>query len=141
MVLLSARMALGDEKQSFSRRLREALKRADTAARGPAAIAREFNLRYGGTPVTVQAVHKWISGKALPSQDKLRALSLWLEVSPQWLRFGDPDAPSGRTARQETAGYRVDPAWVSKKYDALSDSHKRIIVELLIALLRLEGKR
>jgi transcriptional regulator with XRE-family HTH domain len=134
-------MALGDEKQSFSRRLREALKRAQAGARGPASIAREFNLRYEGTPVTVQAVHKWISGKALPSQDKLRALALWLEVSPQWLRFGEPESGAGRTARQDTAGYRVDPAWLSKKYDALNDAHKRIIVEMVIALLRLEGKR
>jgi hypothetical protein len=134
-------MALGNEKQSFSRRLRDALKRSESGARGPAAIAREFNLRYDGTPVTVQAVHKWITGKALPSQDKLRALSLWLEVSPQWLRFGDADASAGRTARQETAGYRVDPAWLSRKYDALSDTHKRMIVELVIALLRLESKR
>jgi transcriptional regulator with XRE-family HTH domain len=132
-------MALGDEKQSFSRRLREALKRAQGGAGGPAAVAREFNLRYDGTPVTVQAVHKWISGKALPSQDKLRALSLWLEVSPHWLRFGE-DAAAPR-ARQETAGYRMDPAWVSKKYDALNDPHKRMIAELVIALLKLEGKR
>lgn len=134
-------MALGDEKQSFSRRLREALKRAQGGARGPAAIAREFNLRYEGTPVTVQAVHKWISGRALPSQDKLRALALWLEVSPQWLRFGDAEGQGGRVARQESAGYRVEPAWVSKKYDALNDAHKRMIVELVVALLRLEGKR
>ena len=134
-------MALGDEKQSFSRRLREALKRAQGEARGPAAIAREFNLRYEGTPVTAQAVHKWITGKALPSQDKLRALALWLEVSPQWLRFGDPDTGPGRAARQEPAGYRIDPDWVAKKYDGLSDSHKRIIVELVIALARLEGRR
>jgi transcriptional regulator with XRE-family HTH domain len=140
LVLLSARMALGDEKQSFGRRLREALKRAH-GARGPAAIAREFNLRYEGTPVTVQAVHKWITGKALPSQDKLRALSLWLEVSPQWLRFGEPEAAPGRAARQDTAAYRVDPAWISRKYDALNEPHKRIIVELVVALLRLEGKR
>lgn len=135
-------MALGDEKQSFSRRLREALRRAHGAVRGPAAVAREFNLRYEGTPVTAQAVHKWISGKALPSQDKLRALSIWLDVSPQWLRFGEPDAAApGRVARQESAAYRLDAPWVAKKFEALNDSHKRMIVELLIALLRLEGKR
>jgi transcriptional regulator with XRE-family HTH domain len=134
-------MALGDEKQSFSRRLREALKRAQSGARGPAAIAREFNLRYAGTPVTVQAVHKWISGKALPSQDKLRALALWLEVSPQWLRFGEPESAPGRALRQDAAAYRVDSSWLSRKYEALSDQHKRMIVELVVALLRLEDKR
>lgn len=134
-------MALSDEKQSFSNRLRDTLKRAQVSTRGPAAIAREFNLRYEGTPVTVQAVRKWMTGRSLPSQDKVRALALWLDVSPQWLRFGDADDAPARTLRQETATYRVEPAWVSKKYDALTDAHKKIIVELIMALLRLEGRR
>ena len=135
-------MALSDEKQAFSRRLRDSLKRAGADTGGAAALAREFNLRYDGTPVTVQAVRKWISGRALPPQDKVRALALWLEVSPQWLRYGDGDAvPAGRTLRQEAAGYRADPAWLSKKYEALNDAHKKMIVELTLALLRLEGKR
>lgn len=134
-------MALADEKQGFSRRLRDSLKRAQPAAEGPAAIAREFNLRYDGTPVTVQAVRKWVSGRALPSQDKIRALALWLEVSPQWLRYGEGDTGATRAVRQDTAAYRADPGWVSKKYEALNDAHKKMIAELVIALLRLEGKR
>jgi hypothetical protein len=134
-------MALGDEKQGFSRRLRDSLKRAQPAADGPAALAREFNLRYEGTPVTVQAVRKWVGGKALPSQDKVRALALWLEVSPHWLRYGEGEGGTARTLRQEPAAYRADPGWVSKKYDALNDSHKKMIAELIVALLRLEGKR
>jgi hypothetical protein len=35
----------------------------------------------------------------------------------------------------------VEAGWVGKKYDALNDSHKKMIVELILALLRLEGKR
>ena len=133
-------MALGDEKQAFSRRLRDSLKRIP-GANGPATLAREFNLRYEGTPVTVQAVRKWVGGKAVPSQDKIRALALWLEVSPQWLRYGEGEGAAGRALRQESAGYRADPGWVSKKYEALSDNHKKMIAELIVALLRLEGKR
>jgi transcriptional regulator with XRE-family HTH domain len=136
-------MALTTEKQEFSRRLREALKRAQAPARGAAGIAREFNLRYQGSPVTAQAVGKWLGGRALPSQDKLRALSLWLEVSPHWLRFGEGEG-AGKPApvlRQTAAAYRVDPQWLTKKYEALNEPHRKIIVELLVALLRLEGKR
>ena len=134
-------MALNDEKQGFSRRLRESLKRAQPGAEGAAALAREFNLRYDGTPVTVQAVRKWVSGKALPSQDKIRALALWLEVSPQWLRYGEGEAGAPRTLRQESPAYRADAAWLAKKYDGLNDAHKKMVVELIVALLRLEGKR
>ena len=134
-------MALTDEKQSFSRRLRESLKRVQAAARGPAALAREFNLRYDGTPVSVQAVRKWMTGAALPSQDKVRALALWLDVSPHWLRYGESEAAGARTLRQETGAYRADPSWVAKQYEALNDAHKKMVAELVIALLRLEGRR
>jgi len=132
-------MALQAERQHFSKRLREALRRA-SAADGTAAIAREFNLRYQGQPVTAQAVGKWLAGRALPSQDKIRALSLWLDVSPHWLRFGDGESKAAPVVRQVTATYRVDPQWPAKKYEALSEAHKKMVVEVLLALLKLEGK-
>jgi hypothetical protein len=143
-MLLSWGMPLTDEKQEFSKRLRDSLKRAQGSLEGAAAIAREFNLRYEGTPVTAPAVRKWLDGKSLPSQDKVRALARWLEVSPHWLRFGEAEGGAARAApalRQNVAAYRVDPQWLTKKYEALNEPHKKIIVELLIALLRLEGKR
>lgn len=136
-------MALADEKQGFSKRLCDSLRRAGLQDHGAAGIAREFNLRYQGTPVTPQAVRKWLEGRSLPSQDKVRALALWLDVLPQWLRFGEPEGRPGRQLtplRQDMAAYRVDHAWLSRRFDALSEPHKRMVVELLIALLRLEGK-
>jgi len=133
-------VALPDEKQGFTKRLRDSLKRAGVKHGGPAGIAREFNLRYEGTPVTPQAVRKWLAGHSLPSQDKMRALALWLETSPQWLRFGEGDGATPRL-RQESAAYRVEAGWVAKKYEALSDAHKKMAVEIILALLRLEGKR
>jgi hypothetical protein len=68
-------------------------------------------------------VGKWLAGRALPSQDKIRALSLWLEVSPHWLRFGDAEGKSSPVLRQTTASYRVDPQWPAKKYEALNEQH------------------
>jgi hypothetical protein len=131
---------LPNEKQGFSKRLRDSLKRAGVGHGSPSGIAREFNLRYEGTPVTPQAVRKWLGGLALPSQDKMRAVALWLETSPQWLRFGEAEGAPLRV-RQDPAAYRVEGGWVAKKYDALNDAHKKMIVELILALLRLEGKR
>ena len=111
-------MTLADEKQGFSRRLKEAMRRAQIGSRGATHLAREFNLRYHGDPVTAQAVRKWLTGTALPSQDKIRALARWLEVSVQWLRFGDVDRREERAAghvlKQDAVGYRVDAAWLPK---------------------------
>lgn len=109
----------------------------------PTQIAREFNLRYHGDPVSTQAVRKWLSGTALPAQDKIRALGLWLEVSAPWLRFGEADRQERAVlgVRQETASYRLDQGWISRKFEQLNDRHKRMVLEIVHALLRLEGKQ
>jgi hypothetical protein len=137
-------MTLTDEKQGFSKRLKEAIRRARIDISSPTLIAREFNLRYHGDPVSTQAVRKWLSGKALPSQDKIRALGLWLDVPTHWLRFGEADRKGERqplTVRQEAGAYRLDHGWPSRKFELLNDTHKRMVVEMVHALLRLEGKQ
>jgi hypothetical protein len=58
------------------------------AVRGPTDLALQFNLRHRGQPVSTQAVHKWLSGKALPTRDKVETLSEWLRVQECWLLFG-----------------------------------------------------
>jgi len=137
-------MTLADEKQDFSKRLKEAIRRARIDISSATLIAREFNLRYHGDAVSTQAVRKWLSGDALPTQDKIRALGLWLDVSAHWLRFGEGDRKEERqlfTARQEAGSYRLDHGWSSKKFELLNDTHKRMVVEMVHALLRLEGKQ
>lgn len=137
-------MTLGDEKQGFSRRLKEAIRKARIDIDSPTLIAREFNLRYQGDPVSTQAVRKWLAGKALPSQDKIRALASWLDVPAHWLRFGEGDRREERppsAVRQEAGAYRHDHGWPSKKFELLNETHKRMVVEMVHALLRLEGKQ
>ena len=130
-----------DEKSGFSKRLKDAMRKARAETGSPTRIAREFNLRFEGNPVTAQAVRKWLEGRALPEQDKIRALAAWLEVSPQWLRFGDPERKEGAAARQDSASYHVDHTWVGRKFELLSDQHKKMVLEVVRALLRLEGKQ
>jgi transcriptional regulator with XRE-family HTH domain len=136
-------MTIADEKQGFSKRLKEAMRRLHVNADHPTRVAREFNLRYHGDPVSTEAVRKWLAGRALPSQDKIRALALWLEVSPGWLRFGENERREDRAAaaRQDGASYRLDAAWATKKFELLSEPHKRMVLEIVHALLRLEGKQ
>ena len=90
------------EKKSFSERLLSALSQAGYSS-GPTALAKEFNLRFSGAEISVQSANNWLQGKAIPSQEKLSILALWLGVSSQWLRFGEhlPDEPIGLTKDQE----------------------------------------
>jgi transcriptional regulator with XRE-family HTH domain len=131
-------MTVAGEREGFSRRLKEAMRKARVEA-GPTRFAREFSLRHHGDPVTAQTARKWLYGRALPTQDKLRTLARWLEASPHWLRYGE--AERAHTARQDTATYAVDSAWLEKNFDLLSEPHRKMVLEIARALLRFEGKR
>jgi transcriptional regulator with XRE-family HTH domain len=80
-----------DEKIAFSDRLKLALKRSKKKIDTPASLALQFNLRHKNDPVTAQAAQKWLTGKASPTLDKIETLAAWLNVSPQWLRYGIPE--------------------------------------------------
>lgn len=137
-------MALLDEKRNFSKRLLEALRKARLDASSPTRIAREFNLRYHGSPVTAQSVRKWLTAKSIPSQDKIRVLADWLNVSAQWLRFGESDTGAmqrGRALNQEAAYYVVEDEALSRNFGRLSEHHKKIVLEIVRALLAAESGR
>lgn len=77
-----------NEKTEFANRLREAMTQAGYPLR-PVVLEREFNTRYWGASVTLQAVRRWLRGEAIPSQEKLQVLADWLKVEPQVLRYGE----------------------------------------------------
>lgn len=89
-----------DEKIEFSQRLRKAIEDAGYPVR-PTVLEREFNTRYWGRSVTVQAVRRWLRGEAIPSQEKLQVLAEWLKIEPHALRFGEQAAESIRAKRQQ----------------------------------------
>lgn len=76
------------EKLAFAQRLALALTRNPKKVSTPTELALQFNLRHQNDPITPQAAQKWLSGKALPTPDKLETLATWLNVSPLWLRHG-----------------------------------------------------
>lgn len=78
---------ISDEKAEFSQRLRNAIEEAGYSLR-PVAVEREFNTRYYGRSVTMQAVRRWLRGEAIPSQEKLQVLADWLKIEPHVLRYG-----------------------------------------------------
>ncbi|NLQ18910.1 helix-turn-helix domain-containing protein [Marinomonas sp. M1K-6] len=76
------------EANSFSKRLQESMLNAGYKTR-PVVLEREFNQRYWGNPISVQAVRRWLNGEAIPTQDRLQIIAEWLDVDPHWLRFGE----------------------------------------------------
>lgn len=85
-----------EERKQFAERLQAALRQARQPADSPTALARGFNTRYPGNAITVHAARKWLMAESIPTQDKLRTLSQWLQVPAEWLRFGNAIADDVR---------------------------------------------
>lgn len=81
-------MSSQTEKNLFSKRLKKALLDNNHPI-SPTYLSNEFNNRYDGQAISVQSANNWLLGKSIPNQDKLSILAIWLNVSNQWLRFGD----------------------------------------------------
>ncbi len=84
-------MKILTEKEKFSNRLNLALTAAFKRTLKNSEVATKFNLRHPNEPVTQQAVYKWLNGLAIPASDKIETLAKWLNVKPEWLRYGVSD--------------------------------------------------
>jgi transcriptional regulator with XRE-family HTH domain len=127
-----------NERESFSERLQQALKNAHYSPDSPTRLAREFNIRFEGRPITVHAARKWLVGEAIPTQEKLRMIAHWLGVPADWLRFGGADevAPNGDGA---AGGARFESADVKLIADLqrLDEHHKQLAREFIRMLVRM----
>ena len=123
-----------NEKLAFSQRLKQTLSNYDWAKISPTWLAREFNLRYSGKSISVQTANNWLLGTAIPSQDKLQLLAAWLNVSSQWLRFGDI---TQEIVNPENIHSNIQLAQVDlpEKFAQLSPRQKQIVYDLISALL------
>ncbi len=103
-------------------------------------MAREFNRRYPGVPVTIHAARKWLLGEAIPTQARLRVLARWFGVSTEWLRFGE-GAPMVVTAQEpgleEGSELEID-FQLAREIAALSRPHREAIHQLVRALRKAE---
>jgi transcriptional regulator with XRE-family HTH domain len=128
------------EREDFSERLQLALRNADYSPDSPTQLAREFNIRFPGRPITVHAARKWLVGEAIPTQEKLRTLAQWLGVPAEWLRFGgssEGDAAANGadlTSRFESADLKLiaDLQRLDEHYQTIA----REIIRMLVRLSR-----
>ncbi len=90
------------EQDAFSERLRAALRQAGMSE-SPAELVRLL-ARFGGEPVSQQAVSGWLNGRAMPRQGNMRALAKMLSIEPQQLQFGDD-----KRIRETRGDWRMNP--------------------------------
>ncbi|ATE62743.1 hypothetical protein CCZ27_16780 [Thauera sinica] len=98
-------------------------------------MAREFNRRYAGTPVTLHATRKWLEGEAIPAQDKLRVLADWLGVTAEWLRFGQGTEFSCSEEPRREFDYQL-----MRDIAALTEAHQQVVRDLVKSLRQAETR-
>jgi len=126
------------ERLHFSERLQQALRNAEHSPSSPTQLAREFNVRFAGNPITVHAARKWLQGESIPTQDKLRALAGWLEVPAEWLRFGNG---AEQRVKGQSAGGSATDGKVMRCLEQLDEEYKIIALELVRSLVRVSKKK
>jgi transcriptional regulator with XRE-family HTH domain len=127
-------MATSTETEAFAQRLKQALEASGVRA-SPTVVANEFNLRYWGRSITPHTARNWLLGKSIPTQDKLRVLAEWLQVSPDALRFGGPRAGT-RLSESDANFERLDMAdrEMLHRYLALTVADRKAVREVVTAL-------
>lgn len=117
-----------DLKAQFSERLKISLAKRSIPL-SPTVIRKAFNQRYTGKPISVQTVSNWLSGVALPNQERLLVLAEWLSVDSHWLRFG------AETQKPEFFELAEEQRMLIQNFALLSPKHQKIINELIISLI------
>jgi len=119
------------EKAAFSERLRRAIADFDAELLSATVLAREFNRRSRLSSVGKTAAHKWLSGEAIPQQEKLTVLAQWLCVPVQWLRYGEAAAETPVAGRDRR---RLDK--LTSDFASLSERDKKLVEHLIRGMLR-----
>lgn len=128
-----------DEKADFAQRLRDAMTEAGYSVR-PVVLEREFNARYWGRSVTIQAVRRWLHGEAIPAQDKLLVLAEWLSMEPHVLRYGEAASKALKAKEKrwdEGVGYLERETFGI--FLQLPAPQRKIIREIILAFSQAHG--
>lgn len=124
-----------NEQSAFSERLRLALQKANVSE-SPAELMRLLP-RFGGTPVSQQAISGWLNGRAMPRQANMRALSKMLSVEPQFLQFGD----DGKRIREPRGEWKMNPLdhLAIEAFLNLGPQQRKVVRAMIEELSKLKG--
>jgi transcriptional regulator with XRE-family HTH domain len=122
------------EQDAFSERLRAALRQAGMSE-SPAELVRLL-ARFGGEPVSQQAVSGWLNGRAMPRQANLRALARMLSIEPQQLQFGDD-----KRIREARGEWKLNPhdQLAIEAFLKLPAAQRKLVRNLIEELARHQG--
>lgn len=126
-----------EEKAAFSERLKFALQRSPEKVAGGTQLALQFNLRHrGAQSISPQTAHKWLTGRTIPTRDKLATLANWLRVDLHWLHYGPAPTAAARATpkplpRDDKYPLTPETIELASKIESLSAHHRYLVQELI----------
>lgn len=121
---------VSNEQEEFGIRLWGALASAGYAEITYSQLTEQFNARSSGKSITKFAARKWMHGEAIPTQERLLVIAVWLQVNPEWLRFGGVNKVD-----IDTLHSHVENEMLLAMLAALDGPAKQLVRELLGLLL------
>lgn len=127
------------ERIEFTKRLVSAL--ANLGLKPNATpLVKIFNAQSKGNPITSHAFRKWLLAESMPTQPRICLLADWLQVTPEWLRYGNADA-----RRPEidliTGEVSREIYLMLRDFHMLSDHSKQLFLNTVSAMLALQRKK
>ena len=128
------------EQAAFGARLSAALAAMDIEA-SPSELVKLL-ARYGGTPVTPQAISGWLAGKHMPRQANMRALAAMVGLEPVVLQYG---AASGRGVREPGTAWPENvkgrDRLAFEEFLTLPPTQQKLVRELIAAFADASARR
>lgn len=125
------------EQAAFSVRLKQALHKVGYVDISASQLAREFNLRYAGSPVSVHAARKWLNGETIPTQQKMRVFAQWLGVAAEWLRYDGVERAAELDYAQLPGNLTAADIQLLSDLQLLDEQHRLLAREIIRLLLRI----
>ena len=130
-------MPAANDPKAFGTRFRQAMRHKGHDRIGATELAEALASEFP-EGLSIQSVHKWIQGTAVPRPDRLAVLARWLDVSEHWLRFGpDPKAADRLTAGADRPLSAKD---LARRLQALSEAQRSIVEALLLEFEKIPRK-
>lgn len=125
------------EQAAFSVRLKQALHKVGYVDVSASQLAREFNLRYDGPPISVHAARKWLNGETIPTQEKLRVFAQWLGVAAEWLRYDGVERETQLDYAKLPGNLTAADIQLLADLQLLDEHHRLLAREFIRMLLRI----
>jgi len=122
-----------EEREAFSKRLADAMRDAGYEPR-PSVLFKLFNSRYRGKSVSFQTASRWLNGRSIPEQDKLRVLAREFGVELHALMFGASNERVAESHPTWRDGLKLQDIETLDAYLALPASRRKLVRELIAQL-------